>query len=127
MRALQHDALDALLTEGLFDRVEQIHGQARMGIGEMGLGARRQRPHFGRPPDGALLFLVGHQLLSVQRVEVLSNGHGGDAQLRAQGFGVARPLLLEQAQDRLPTGNQIGFLASSAAFCHRSKPTVNRF
>jgi hypothetical protein len=104
---LQHDSFDAFLAKGLFGRVQQIHGQGRMGIREKRGRRRRQRPHLGWPSDWARLFLIGHQLLSVQRVEVLANGHGGDAQVRGQGFGVPRPLLLEQAQDHLPTGNQI--------------------
>src|SRR5271166_2982227 len=64
-----------------------------------------QTPHFGWPPDWALLFLVGHQPLSVEGVEVLADGHGRDVQLRGQGFRIARPLLLEQTQDRLPIGD----------------------
>jgi len=70
----------------------------------------------GRPADGALLFLIGHQFRLAQRVEVLPDGHGGDAQLSGQGFRVALPLPLEQMHDRLPTGNTIRFLRAAARF-----------
>ena len=78
-----------------------------MGVGKMGLGGRRQTPHFDWAPDWALLFLVGHQRLRAEGVKVLADGHGRDVQLPGQGFRIARPVLLEQTQDRLPIGDPL--------------------
>jgi len=40
--ASRNDSFDALFAEGLFGRVQQIHGQARMGVGKLGPGCLRQ-------------------------------------------------------------------------------------
>ena len=65
-----------------------------------GYGVAGKAPILGRPTHRDRPFLRRHQLLPLQRIEVLPNGHGRQTQPLRQLCGVQRTLGLEQFDDR---------------------------